>query len=34
MQLLHTEWEYVSTLNQLVVKYKTPAAQQRTLESQ
>ncbi|TNM95856.1 hypothetical protein fugu_016939 [Takifugu bimaculatus] len=32
MQLLHAEWEYVSTLNQLLDKYKTPAAQQGALE--
>lgn len=34
MQLLHSEWEYVSTLNQLLDKYKTPAAQQGALEPQ
>ncbi|KAL6105247.1 uncharacterized protein ACO6RY_06818 [Pungitius sinensis] len=32
MQLLHSEWEYVSTLNQLYEKYKTPQAHQMTLE--
>ncbi|XP_040055209.2 uncharacterized protein si:ch211-67f24.7 isoform X2 [Gasterosteus aculeatus] len=32
MQLLHSEWEYVSTLNQLYDKYKTPQAHQMTLE--
>uniref|UniRef100_A0A1A8IZP8 DH domain-containing protein n=1 Tax=Nothobranchius kuhntae TaxID=321403 RepID=A0A1A8IZP8_NOTKU len=32
MQLLHSEWEYVSTLNQLYDKYKTPAAHQMTVE--
>ncbi|XP_041827100.1 uncharacterized protein LOC121630731 isoform X2 [Melanotaenia boesemani] len=32
MQLLHSEWEYVSTLNQLYDKYKTPPAHQMTLE--
>lgn len=31
MQLLHSEWEYVSTLNQLFDKYRT---QQGTLEPQ
>ncbi|PWA29635.1 hypothetical protein CCH79_00007969 [Gambusia affinis] len=30
MQLLHSEWEYVSTLNQLYDKYKTPPAHQTT----
>ncbi|XP_042356334.1 uncharacterized protein LOC121953355 isoform X1 [Plectropomus leopardus] len=32
MQLLHSEWEYVSTLNQLYDKYKTPPAHQMTVE--
>ncbi|XP_026161108.2 uncharacterized protein LOC113129369 [Mastacembelus armatus] len=32
MQLLHSEWEYVSTLNQLYDKHKTPAAHQMTVE--
>lgn len=32
MQLLHSEWEYVSTLNQLYDKYKTPPARQMTVE--
>ncbi|XP_061599313.1 uncharacterized protein si:ch211-67f24.7 [Cololabis saira] len=32
MQLLHSEWEYVSTLNQLYDKYKTPPAHQTSLE--
>ncbi|CAB1418542.1 unnamed protein product [Pleuronectes platessa] len=32
MQLLHSEWEYVSTLNQLYDQYKTPAAHQATAE--
>ncbi|XP_019953501.2 rho guanine nucleotide exchange factor 33 [Paralichthys olivaceus] len=32
MQLLHSEWEYVSTLNQLYDKYKTPPAHQTTVE--
>uniref|UniRef100_A0A096M253 DH domain-containing protein n=1 Tax=Poecilia formosa TaxID=48698 RepID=A0A096M253_POEFO len=32
MQLLHSEWEYVSTLNQLYDKYKTPPAHQTTGE--
>ncbi|KAM8914147.1 uncharacterized protein AB9W97_008109 isoform 2-T2 [Spinachia spinachia] len=32
MQLLHSEWEYVSTLNQLYDKYKTPQAHQMALE--
>ncbi|XP_047466717.1 uncharacterized protein LOC125023462 isoform X2 [Mugil cephalus] len=32
MQLLHSEWEYVSTLNQLYDKYKTPPAHQMTAE--
>lgn len=32
MQLLHSEWEYVSTLNQLYDKYKTPPAHHTTLE--
>ncbi|XP_017267701.1 uncharacterized protein LOC108233618 isoform X2 [Kryptolebias marmoratus] len=32
MQLLHSEWEYVLTLNQLYDKYKTPAAHQVTTE--
>uniref|UniRef100_A0A1A7X4L0 DH domain-containing protein n=2 Tax=Iconisemion striatum TaxID=60296 RepID=A0A1A7X4L0_9TELE len=32
MQLLHSEWEYVSTLNQLYDKYRTPAAHQMTVE--
>ncbi|XP_039993504.1 uncharacterized protein LOC120795566 isoform X2 [Xiphias gladius] len=32
MQLLHSEWEYVSTLNQLYEKYKTPPAHQMTVE--
>ncbi|XP_072222160.1 uncharacterized protein [Leuresthes tenuis] len=32
MQLLHSEWEYVSTLNQLYDKYKTPPAHQMTME--
>ncbi|XP_062296815.1 uncharacterized protein si:ch211-67f24.7 [Scomber scombrus] len=32
MQLLHSEWEYVSTLNQLYDKYKTPPAHLMTLE--
>lgn len=34
MQLLHSEWEYVSTLNQLLDKYKTAAAQQGAPEPQ
>lgn len=32
MQLLHSEWEYVSTLNQLYDKYKAPPAHHVTLE--
>ncbi|XP_067335339.1 rho guanine nucleotide exchange factor 33 isoform X1 [Channa argus] len=32
MQLLHSEWEYVSTLNQLYDKYKTPPAHLMDLE--
>ncbi|XP_042186235.1 uncharacterized protein LOC112247676 isoform X3 [Oncorhynchus tshawytscha] len=32
MQLLHSEWEYVSTLNQLYDKYRTPPALQMDLE--
>ncbi|XP_035024901.2 uncharacterized protein LOC118116999 [Hippoglossus stenolepis] len=32
MQLLHSEWEYVSTLNQLYDQYKTPPAHQTTAE--
>lgn len=32
MQLLHSEWEYVSTLNQLYDKYKTPPAHHMTAE--
>ncbi|MEQ2178820.1 hypothetical protein GOODEAATRI_018214 [Goodea atripinnis] len=32
MQLLHSEWEYVSSLNQLYDKYKTPPAHQMTVE--
>ncbi|KAG7229155.1 hypothetical protein INR49_013098 [Caranx melampygus] len=32
MQLLHSEWEYVSTLNQLYDKYKTPPAHLMTME--
>nr|XP_014050975.1 unnamed protein product [Salmo salar] len=32
MQLLHSEWEYVSTLNQLYDKYRTPPALQKDLE--
>ncbi|XP_036006368.1 rho guanine nucleotide exchange factor 33-like [Fundulus heteroclitus] len=32
MQLLHSEWEYVSTLKQLCDKYKTPPAHQMTAE--
>ncbi|XP_029349254.1 rho guanine nucleotide exchange factor 33 isoform X2 [Echeneis naucrates] len=32
MQLLHSEWEYVSTLNQLYDKYKTPPAHQKSVE--
>ncbi|KAF7654495.1 hypothetical protein LDENG_00069050 [Lucifuga dentata] len=32
MQLLHSEWEYVSTLNQLYDKYKTPPPHQMTVE--
>ncbi|KAK2826607.1 hypothetical protein Q5P01_020821 [Channa striata] len=32
MQLLHSEWEYVSTLNQLYDRYKTPPAHQMTVE--
>ncbi|XP_041669262.1 uncharacterized protein LOC121526658 isoform X2 [Cheilinus undulatus] len=32
MQLLHSEWEYVSTLNQLYDKYKTLPAHQTTAE--
>lgn len=32
MQLLHSEWEYVSTLNQLYDKYKTPPAHLMTVE--
>ncbi|XP_034050967.1 uncharacterized protein LOC117531884 [Thalassophryne amazonica] len=32
MQLLHSEWEYVSTLNQLYDKYKTPPVHQMSLE--
>ncbi|KAI3367149.1 hypothetical protein L3Q82_008208 [Scortum barcoo] len=32
MQLLHSEWEYVSTLNQLYDKYRTPPAHQMTVE--
>ncbi|XP_070834645.1 rho guanine nucleotide exchange factor 33 isoform X4 [Chaetodon trifascialis] len=32
MQLLHSEWEYVSALNQLYEKYKTPPAHQMTAE--
>ncbi|KAE8290256.1 hypothetical protein D5F01_LYC11978 [Larimichthys crocea] len=32
MQLLHSEWEYVSTLNQLFDKYKTPPAHLMTAE--
>nr|XP_046268999.1 uncharacterized protein LOC124071951 isoform X2 [Scatophagus argus] len=32
MQLLHSEWEYVSTLNQLYERYKTPPAHQMTVE--
>nr|XP_046163986.1 uncharacterized protein LOC124001324 isoform X2 [Oncorhynchus gorbuscha] len=32
MQLLHSEWEYVSTLNQLFDKYRTPPALQMDLE--
>ncbi|XP_029973387.1 uncharacterized protein LOC115407163 [Salarias fasciatus] len=32
MQLLHSEWEYVSTLNQLYDKYKTPPARQMSVE--
>ncbi|XP_031685174.1 uncharacterized protein si:ch211-67f24.7 isoform X2 [Oncorhynchus kisutch] len=32
MQLLHSEWEYVSTLNQLYEKYRTPPALQMDLE--
>lgn len=32
MQLLHSEWEYVSTLNQLYDKYKTLPAHQMTAE--
>ncbi|KAM3594618.1 uncharacterized protein V6R79_010939 [Siganus canaliculatus] len=32
MQLLHSEWEYVSTLNQLYDKYKTPPAHQMNVE--
>ncbi|XP_068194510.1 uncharacterized protein si:ch211-67f24.7 isoform X2 [Antennarius striatus] len=34
MQLLHSEWEYVSTLNQLYDKYKMPGAHQVTVEPQ
>ncbi|XP_038141034.1 uncharacterized protein LOC119783530 [Cyprinodon tularosa] len=32
MQLLHSEWEYVSTLNQLYEKYKTPPGHQTDME--
>ncbi|XP_075879473.1 uncharacterized protein LOC142886315 isoform X2 [Nelusetta ayraudi] len=32
MQLLHSEWEYVSTLNQLYDKYKAPPVHHMTLE--
>ncbi|XP_056248932.1 uncharacterized protein LOC130179856 isoform X2 [Seriola aureovittata] len=32
MQLLHSEWEYVSTLNQLYDRYRTPPAHQMTVE--
>ncbi|XP_071353837.1 rho guanine nucleotide exchange factor 33 isoform X2 [Trachinotus anak] len=32
MQLLHSEWEYVSTLNQLYDKYRTPPVHQMTVE--
>ncbi|XP_056281500.1 uncharacterized protein LOC130200970 [Pseudoliparis swirei] len=32
MQLLHSEWEYVSALNQLCDKYRTPPAHQMTVE--
>lgn len=32
MQLLHSEWEYVSTLNQLYDKYKAPPAHHVNLE--
>ncbi|RVE57568.1 hypothetical protein OJAV_G00217830 [Oryzias javanicus] len=32
MQLLHSEWEYVSTLNQLYDRYRTPPAHQLTVE--
>ncbi|XP_026195200.1 uncharacterized protein LOC113147990 isoform X2 [Anabas testudineus] len=32
MQLLHSEWEYVATLNQLYDKYKTPPSHQMTVE--
>ena len=31
-QLLHSEWEYVSILNQLYDKYKTPPVLQSNLE--
>lgn len=32
MQLLHSEWEYVSTLNQLYDRYRTPPAHQLMVE--
>ncbi|XP_028995191.1 uncharacterized protein LOC114848649 isoform X2 [Betta splendens] len=32
MQLLHSEWEYVAALNQLLDKYKTPPAHRTSVE--